>query len=560
MANYEYPILSVAPAVYRGKDIPASLLKTKSDIQAVEEGCYLDLIKASSRLKWLEENFGYRPYKWQADALLTYLAWRRADGGYRFSAIICFIGKKNGKTEGLAAPIIIVKQWELKDANIFSVAYNAKQASILLKAVARLYRRSPAVKQLIGKGHGQGQLNIYDTPGRREINNLVNGCTYTALANNIDGNDGIVGKVMVCDELHRMKNALYDVCAGFKSNMTDTLEVIISTAGSGDTQHRSFQKYDYANRIITGDVVDPLVLPIIYEYDKPDETDPKVIYDLGTLVSCNPILQEDVEKRLSAEKELVEAKELGNVNWWRRFRLNVWCVGSDEQYINRTLYDSCEDAIDYTTLNGCRAWLGFDKSHVRDLTAICVLIEYDSKIYERHIAVMPKGQLSTLSVADDIDYAKYVGTELLLCPGKTIRDDYLLNIFHGLKEQYRVQGVALDPYHADAIKHHLSDKGFTVYEVNQGLNKLHTQSITSYEEMLLDRRILHQKNELFAWQLCTCAAKTATSKNIYKIVKRGSNSSGKGGRGKIDGVDALVNALGFYRMEMMQPQPSVYTE
>jgi phage terminase large subunit-like protein len=522
---------------------PAPIL-TKSDAAAVAEGCYFDAARAEACIRWIEATFALTLYAWQRHILRLYFGWRRPGGAYRFTQVSIWIPKKNGKT-WLIAALVGFKLFELKNARIFSAACNAMQAKILLEELVKMCRQSPKLRK---KMKPRGQLRAFCSKFRREILNDMTGSRYEALADNVNANDGLIPDVLVIDEIHRMKNAQVDVVDGSTSNNPRALKVYISTAGSGDKTHRSWQKYDYAKRVLSGDATDTSLLAVVYECPDAHRLKGEAIYDLDRLVACNPVLQEVAEKRDQAAREMAEAREIRNDAYWRRFRLNQWIAQDGDEYIDAASYEACE--VDKEPdISGADCFVGLDKSGGEwDFHAATFLfLLEDGRVYERHFTFASADRLEPMAERDDRDYRQHVDRgELTLIPADAVTDEFLYNWSKEAFAGVKVKRIAADPYAAAYLLERWRADGHEVAAVQQSNNRLLSPVIDDYANRIRQGRILHAPSELVAWQL-SCARKFTTSKDTAKIVKAGSTVTGRGGVGHIDNIDALLNALAALR-------------
>lgn len=372
---FEFELENYEPIQYRGSDIPACAIQCKSDEVAIDDGCYLDLAIANKQIDYLYAKFQFEPYRWQRDAYLRYYGWRKPDGSYRFEYIICFIPKKNGKSFWISS-LLAGKIWELEGKNIYSVAVNAKQAGLVMEGVIELFKKSKTVRQY----HDAGVVKWFSSPARKEIINSVKGNRYIALADSPKANDGIVASgVLVVDEIHRIENRVFDIVDGSTANIPGALKVIISTSGDGDRSHCSFHQYKLAKQVLSGELIDTSILPIIYEYEDQKTRDPKKILSMEALMSCNPVLHEDEAARKKAERELVRERINPRIDYWRRMRLDVWCHEDGQQFIDPDLWASLAiDRIPETELALYPCFLGLDMSRCIDLTAITLWHELPS--------------------------------------------------------------------------------------------------------------------------------------------------------------------------------------
>lgn len=518
---------------------------TASDTAALAEGCYFDRAKAHKAIRWIVKTLGFHPYRWQRRLLAQYFGWRRGDGSYRFTRITCFISKKNGKTTLIAA-LVGYKLFELKNARIYSAAFNALQARILLEQLIDIFDTSPVLKKQMKRG---GKIRAFCSPFRRDITCDITRSRYMALADNFNSSDGLIPDVVILDEIHRMKNVMVDVVMGGLENNPTALAVIISTAGSGDKGHRSWQEYSYAKEILTGQRIDTRMLPVIYEHPNPAALKGTEIYTMSALLAANPVLNEVPAKRAEAEKELEKAKSLRNDRWWRRHKLGEWCASDGEVFIGQDEYATCEGPT--PDLSGAKTYVGIDKSSGQwDFSAVSLLhLLTDGTVYEQHHAFAVADRLPTMAEKDDTDYTPYVDTgELQLIPADAVADEWLAEWILTKLQGLNIQTIGADPYAASYILERLAAKSFKVLHVQQSNNKLLTPVIQDYADRIRQHRIIHSHNALYEWQLAH-ARRYTTSKDSLKIVKTGSNTRGQGGIGHIDNVDALLNALAVLRAD-----------
>jgi phage terminase large subunit-like protein len=523
---------------------PGSII-TASDQAAVAAGYYYDQAKSDAALAWIHANLDVRLYQWQENLLRNYFGWRKADGSYRYQTLSVWIPKKNGKSF-LISIIVIFKLFELRSSNIYSVSYNSKAARLVLDVAIKLFKASPTLKKHVSKGKADAPIRTYATPARREIFTSITDVKYVALADS--ENDGNVGNLLIVDELHLMSNSLYDITRGCLNNIPGATEIIISTAGTGDKNHRSWQRYDYAKKVLSGEIIDVSILPIIHEFTGALDTLDQ-IYSIDSLIAANPVLREDPARLEEARRDIQPARMARNDRAWKRFRLGVWTPTDGECYISDELYQTClRETIDTA---GRPTFVGIDKSGgAWDLIAVTLLINLaDGITAEEHYTFAIEDRLEAMSNRDDIDYQQFIDRgELTVIPADAVADEWLGKWLLEKLAGKKIVGVGVDPYAAQYICETLAANGHKVSHIAQNNNTLLSPIITDYADRVKQQRIIHTANSLMDWQL-TCACIYTTAKDCKKIVKQGSNTKGQGGRGHIDNIDATINALAILRSE-----------
>jgi phage terminase large subunit-like protein len=536
--------------------IPRPPIHTPSDAAAVAEGCYFDRAKAHRVVRWIEDLFNFHFYRWQRRLFLLYIGWRRGDGSYRFTRITCFVPKKNGKSTAIAV-FAGFKLFELKHGRIFSSAFNAMQAKIVMEQLIRLCKESPKLKKLMKP---RGKLKAFCSPFRRDFSNEITGSKYVALADNPKANDGLIYECLIVDEIHQMKNAQVDIVMGGAANNPDATIAIISTAGSGDKTERCWQEYTFAKAVLAGHhedgtpCIDTRLLAIVHEHPDPASLKGADIYTIEALLTANPILQECPDKRAEAMREIEKAKAIRNDNGWRRYRLGQWVQDDGDPFIDAATYHAAQvPAIPAPELAAADAYVGMDRGGTWDLTAATILFKLaDGRIYEHHITYAAADRLPHMAEKDDLDYSRFVDAgEIVVVPAEAVLDEWIAAHLITTLAAYRVQAVAGDPHLAAYILETLASKGYAVTHVQQSNNRALTPTIEAYADGVRQHRIVHSANSLFDWQL-GCARKITASKDSCKIVKAGSTRTGKGGAGHIDSVDAVINAMAALRAKELE--------
>jgi phage terminase large subunit-like protein len=526
-------------------------VRTKSDEVALTQGYYFDADLAEKKIGKMESLFKVKLLTWQRELLWLYYGWRNAQGGYRFSELVCSIAKKNGKSF-LIAVLIGDKIFELKDGKIFSIAANAKQArECILDPIITMFRNSPKIKAHMKPR--TGKLKCFSNQFRREITNEFNHTRYWALAKGVGSNDGLIPDMVVIDEPHQQDNSQIDIMDNSTANNPNALKVYISTAGSGDKTHRWFQKYTYAKAVLKGEVIDVHLLPVIYEAAEGEYTVDQ-LYSEELLRQANPIYVDCPDKLEKAKQEILQAKANRNDSNWKRYRLNMWCAVDGEVYVLPEAYEACKvPALPEIELGGLDCYAGWDRAGVWDFSALALLFRLpDGRVYEKYYAFAVEDRLPTMQEEDAADYGKYITDgELIVVPGDVVMDDWLSDWLKTELKKYHVRKVGADPSWAQHQVESLMGAGFDVLQVQQTNNRLLTPVIEDYQTRVRSKRIIHSENTLFNWML-SCCRKITTAKDCNKIVKMGSNRLGQGGEGHIDCIDAAINALAVLRAQEIQ--------
>ena len=150
--------------------------------------------------KWAGKRFELEP--WQLEIVYNLFGWKQPDGTRRYRLAYIEVPRKNGKTT-LAAGIALYVLFTDREpeAEIYSVAENIKQASLVFNAAASMVRRSKHMLERVKIGDAIKRI-VY----------VEENSFYAAIAANVDGSHGYNASAVMFDELHTQpKRDLWEV-------------------------------------------------------------------------------------------------------------------------------------------------------------------------------------------------------------------------------------------------------------------------------------------------------------------------------------------------------------
>jgi len=197
---------------------------------------------------------------WQKAFIEALFGFIDEDTGIRkYKKGILFVGRKNGKST-LASSIalyMLTKDGE-DGAEVYAVATKKDQAKIVWEESKRMIKKSPDLNDVC-----RCRINgiYYD-----EVESV-----FKALASDSDSLDGLNSHFVIADEVHAWKDKnLLDVM--FDSMSAREQPMLLETSTMGTVRENVFDnEYEYAEKLISGKIVDETVLPVIYELDNVDE-------------------------------------------------------------------------------------------------------------------------------------------------------------------------------------------------------------------------------------------------------------------------------------------------
>ena len=186
---------------------------------------------------------------------------------------------------------------------------------------------------------------------------------------------------------------------------------------------------------------------------------------------------------------------------------------------------------------GCYCVGGIDLSRTTDLTAACVVIEKEEKLYVFARFYLPAEQIDEAAIRDGLPYRLYIQRGLLFPSGDNFVDYHDCEAwFKELVEQYEILPlqVGYDRYSAQYLVQEMSAYGFHMDDVFQGYNL--SPVIMELEGLMKDGVIDIGDNDLLKVHLLDSALKQDNESGKSKLVKLNKSAH-------IDGTAALLDAM-----------------
>lgn len=357
--------------------------------------------------------------------------------------------------------------------------------------------------------------------------------TYLRVISSDAGNANSYADFIFCmDEIHEFKNQdLYARLSTGQGIFDEPLGILITTAGNGEDENNlEFEKYNYAKAVEAGKVEDETFYYAIYEAVEGCDVENEEQW-----LKANPGLdvfrkRDDIEI-LSKRAKLSKYAE----RFFRRFILNQHVSSEIENAIDMELWDACTEEIDYEEIKGLTNTAGLDLSASCDITGFvqCFYDEANDRyIIYPHLFVA-YDRIEDKEKEDRVPYSQWV------------KLGYIHSFDGGYINYKKVQQYifdnsinneifAFDRWGSPAIKQNL-EEAFNMLDFGQGYRSM-SPAINTFEELLIDKKIVISKNPCLRWMAKNTVALTDDAGNI-KYSKRKS-------RKKIDGIIAMVMAIG----------------
>ncbi|MER9210067.1 terminase TerL endonuclease subunit [Mesorhizobium sp. M0771] len=350
-----------------------------------------------------------------------------------------------------------------------------------------------------------------------------------------DGNrqHGRTPNFVLVDELHIWRGRdLWDALQTGLDKTDDALLVVASTAGRGQ-DNIAWEIVEDARKVARGDVVDPTILPILFEADRDSDWRDEAIWRRINpgLAHGYPSLAGFRRHADRAERSVSERESL------RQLKLNIWLDRSTDPFVDMAVYDQGNAPIDLEALRGRPCWLAVDLSSTTDLTTIVAAWRDDAGGY---IVVpwffCPGESLRRRAEIDGVPYTLWRDNGLISAtPGNVVDYDYVEQRIRDLCDEFDVQEIAFDPHLARQTITRLIADGLPAVEMRQGWVTM-APAIKELERAIIAGKFQHGGHPVLRWNFSNIAVETDKAGN--QTFHKGKSTD------RIDGAQAAAMAVG----------------
>ncbi len=456
----------------------------------------------------------------------------------RYVTVFVEIPRKNGKS-ALASAIgtyLLLGDREM-GGEIVACAADKDQARIVFETSQAMINNNPRLSAACEVL----KQSIYHKKSQ-SVYKVISSVAETKLGLNCSG--------VVFDELLAQKNrSLYDVLYTSISARKQPFFFCITTAGLKGSFAKSI--HDMAIGIRDGKLKDDTFLPVIYSADETDQP-----YDPATWKKANPGLG-TIKKMAVMQMYAQRAKNSPSfLNTFKQLDLNIW-TGTETAWLGAGEWEACNYGKKKLKDMGARqCWGGIDLAYTRDLMSFCLFFPpvYEEKKGKK--VVTEKGQIfvwfwcpeetiKRRTELENINYDVWVREGYIYTiPGNANDTTYVSRFIVELPENINIQSIGYDRWRANELVTYLTDEGLNMVPFGQGFASMSTPS-EALENIILSKAVNHQSNPVLDWQIDNVVMLKDASGNIKPSKARSKD--------KIDGVVALIIAIGIWLSEMAKP-------
>ncbi len=435
--------------------------------------------------------------------------------------VILFIPRKAGKSTLTA----IIALYELlcgeKGAEVFTLATNREQATIVFDAAKGFIENMPS------------QLSSLFNVSKYEVKKIGDTQSmFKALSRDTKKTgDGKNPSCVIIDEAAQItdRNAIEVLHSGMVAR-ANPLRIYITTA-SFTKETKFYEDMNLYKSMLTGEANDnPKWFGLLYGLDQQDDWQ-----DSNNWKKANPRHGISVFDDAIAQRAEEAKNKPATLNEFLCKTLNIY-VSANSAWVDRRYWD---DSI--TTMPEDKpesTFIAFDLAYSRDLNAICTLHRYsEEKFFAEFQFFLPEESLDLIPNHYKSIFLQAHASGILRLTQGNVTD--LNEVEAYIKQQcikHNVKEIGYDPYNAASLVANLYSEGLPVKKVGQGMAVLSNPSKTA-EQLILKKGIMHDGNPFVGWQLANAEVYTDVNGNV-KVRKNEADTSAK-----VDGIIAMIMAL-----------------
>lgn len=490
-------------------------------------------------------------------AALVYMAfgWRREGGYKRFSTVYCKVARGNAKTANLVTIGTIGFLFDnVPDAEVYWLATKKDQAKIgwdrQRKMTEMLVKDYPELKELINipKGHTSTKVSRTDTLS-----------WFTYLGRDSDKEDGASPSLIIVDEFHAWDDtSVMDVQESGSVKVQDPSTWIITTAGYKPQGPNSDLLRSCKNMLL-GVVESPETLAFIYELDENDDwTDKRVWGKPNPALGTSALSMDGLER----EFKKIAIKGIEKERDFKVKNLNIE-MSSQEGWIPDDVWMKGSDTFNASALHGRECWGGLDLANTNDFNAFVLFFP---PLYEGDKAyILPYFWIPENAVEKFHQKRPFVARWadegfIKLTDGNTTDYDLIHDGIMQAIEPFNCVGVAYDTAFSAYLTPRLMASGVRMEPYPQSPMWLtppakQVELLANFQKkdgdtIIWENALKHGGNPVMRWMMANVTIKITDAGN--SIPARGRSAE------KIDGVAALLDAVGQWLKDRGNPQGSSY--
>lgn len=457
----------------------------------------------------------------------------------QYNECLIIEGRKNGKTTETASIELdgLVNDKE-GSPQIYNIATMLEQAKLGFNAAHKMVRQSPMLSKHIRKRAS----DLYFAHNMGFIK---------ALASNSNSLDGLDTHMAVIDELAAIKNRdIYDLIKQSMGARSQPLLFCITT--NGFIREGIFDaQYEYARKIIYGEIKDKRFLPFVYELDDISEWDKEECW-----IKANPGI--GTIKSFDYQRQMVQkAKEDPSFKPTVMVKDFNMKQNAAARWLSWETLNNEEKIPDFHFKYGIGGLDAADSVDLCAATALCMRPN-DEHIYSKSMYWLPQPVIDKFENEgkrqgrDNVPYQLWKDMGYLrTVDGHKVDKRVVLDWFCELrdKEDLFILYIGYDPWHIDdsllrEFKNEFGEK--SMIPIRQGALTL-SQPMKDFYADLDGKLIVYDNNPITKWCLMNTEIRADINGNIQPVKSMDN-------RRRIDGTMALIDSYKVLKDKMDEYQ------
>jgi len=460
---------------------------------------------------------------WQKKIIGDLFGWKQENGLRKYRTAYIQVPRKNGKTT-LASSVALLMLFMDKErgSEIYCAASDRAQSGLVFEI---------AKGMILNNKELSSRAKVF----RNSITNESKGNFFQAISSDSNTKHGFNANCIIYDELHTAKNRdLYDTLLTSTGARIEPLFISITTAGY-DKNSICYEVYNYAKQVKDKLIVDESFYSAIFEAELDSD-----ITDEEVWKKSNPNYGISLRKEYMRRESQRAVDVPSYQNTFKRLMLNIW-TDSQTAWIGAKEWELCEGDVDLQKLKNKECYVGLDLASTRDISALVLLFKEDEKFIIVPYFFIPEENAKKRSERDKVDYVTWIRDNHIIATSGDVADyNFIKQKILDLGKEYLIQSVCYDRWNASQLVIDLQNEGVPMEPFGQGFVSMSAPS-KQLEALILGKEIIHNNNPVLKWMIANTVMEEDAAGNIKPSKKKSSE--------KIDGVVALVMALGCYMTE-----------
>lgn len=477
---------------------------------------------------------------WQRDDIVRPLfgetAWSPELDGYkrRYEVAWIEIARKNGKSELLAGIMLylLVADGE-ESAEVFGVARNREQASLVFDVAAQMVRYSPVLaKRLKITPH---KKRIFDER-THSFYQVIAADAQSALGSNPSGVGG--------DEILAWRDgSMWDsLRTGMGSGARRQPLMAAATTAGNDPEGFAGLMHKEMQRIAENPDRSPHTF--VYLRNLEVEADP---WDEANWATANPALGDFLSVE-AMRKQALEARNNPIAEMaFRQFRLNQW-QNSTVRWMRMHEWDLTAGTVHSSgpatleAFSGRECWFGLDLAARQDLTAMCYLFPSADGVDLAWRFWAPESAVARLDQLNSDRFSQFARDGwLTITEGDVLDFEKVYADIESDARRFTILGGDADKWSSDPVIQRIQDATYVreIFAYSNDFTHM-TDGMHRIFEMVVAQEFRHHGNPLARFCFDACEARVATyNPDLIRPDKPNRSTAAK----RIDGVPAAIMAV-----------------